>query len=67
MAMLLEQTGHEASGQKVLDAIQVVTGTKMESQAAGTRALASTENPQCSTMWPDQYGRTTEVPPIPTD
>ena len=35
MAMLLEHTGQESSGKKVLDAIQVVTGTKMKSQAAG--------------------------------
>ncbi len=35
MAMLLEQSGQEAAGLRVLDAIQVVTGTKMESQAAG--------------------------------
>jgi len=35
MAMLLEQSGQEAAGLRVLNAIQVVTGTKMESQAAG--------------------------------
>ena len=35
MAMLLEQTGQENAGKRILDAIQVVTGTKMESQAAG--------------------------------
>jgi 3-isopropylmalate dehydrogenase len=43
MAMLLEQTGHETSGTKVLDAIQVVTGTKMESQAAGKMGYGTTE------------------------
>ena len=35
MSMLLEQAGQEVAGQRILDAIQVVTGTKMESQAAG--------------------------------
>jgi 3-isopropylmalate dehydrogenase len=35
MSMLLEQTGHEAAGQRVLKAIQAVTGAKMKSQAAG--------------------------------
>jgi len=35
MGMLLEHSGQPKAGQRVLDAIQVVTGTKMESQAAG--------------------------------
>jgi len=35
VAMLLEHTGHEKAGQRVLHAIQQVTGTKMKSQAAG--------------------------------
>ncbi len=35
MAMLLEHTGQPESGAKVLNAIQTVTGTKMESQSAG--------------------------------
>ena len=43
MAMLLEQTGHESSGQKILNAIQVVTGTKMESQAAGRMGHGTTQ------------------------
>ncbi|MBL7044556.1 MAG: 3-isopropylmalate dehydrogenase [Pirellulaceae bacterium] len=43
MAMLLEQTGQEAAGQRVLDAIQVVTGTKMESQAAGKMGCSTSE------------------------
>lgn len=43
MAMLLEQTGHEASGLSILEAIQVVTGTKMESQAAGRMGHSTTE------------------------
>lgn len=42
-AMLLEQTGHEASGQSILKAIQVVTGTKMKSQAAGKMGYSTTE------------------------
>jgi len=43
MAMLLEQTGQEAAGQRVLDAIQVVTGTKMESQAAGRMGCSTSD------------------------
>lgn len=43
MAMLLEQTGQESAGQRVLDAIQVVTGTKMESQAAGKMGYSTSE------------------------
>ena len=35
MGMLLEHSGQPKAGKRVLDAIQVVTGTKMESQAAG--------------------------------
>ncbi|HIA20742.1 MAG TPA: 3-isopropylmalate dehydrogenase, partial [Planctomycetaceae bacterium] len=35
MGMLLEHSGQPKAGQRVLDAIQIVTGTKMESQAAG--------------------------------
>lgn len=35
MSMLLEQSGYEAAGQRILRAIQQVTGTKMKSQAAG--------------------------------
>ena len=41
MAMLLEHTGQEKSGKKVLEAIQVVTGTKMESQAAGKMGFST--------------------------
>jgi 3-isopropylmalate dehydrogenase len=43
MAMLLEQTGHEASGESILNAIQVVTGTKMASQGAGRMGYGTTE------------------------
>jgi len=42
-AMLLEQTGHEASGLSILKAIQIVTGTKMKSQAAGKMGFSTTE------------------------
>lgn len=42
-AMLLEQTGHEASGLSILKAIQIVTGTKMKSQAAGKMGYSTTE------------------------
>jgi 3-isopropylmalate dehydrogenase len=43
MAMLLEQSGQEVAGKRVLDAIQAVTGTKMESQAAGRMGVGTTE------------------------
>ncbi len=43
MAMLLEQSGQEKAGLRVLDAIQVVTGTKMESQAAGKMGHSTSE------------------------
>ncbi len=43
MAMLLEQTGQEKAGQRVLTAIQSVTGTKMKSQAAGKMGYTTTE------------------------
>jgi 3-isopropylmalate dehydrogenase len=43
MAMLLEQSGHVAAGQRVLDATQKVTGTKMKSQAAGKMGYGTTE------------------------
>src|SRR6476660_8108490 len=35
MGMLLEHTGHPKAGERILAAIQKVTGTKMKSQAAG--------------------------------
>ena len=43
MAMLLNQTGHEAAGTRVTNAIQAVTGTKMKSQAAGKMGYSTTE------------------------
>jgi 3-isopropylmalate dehydrogenase len=43
VSMLLEQTGFESAGQRVLQAIQSVTGTKMKSQAAGQMGYGTTE------------------------
>ncbi len=43
MSMLLEHTGHAASGAKVMNAIQSVTGTKMKSQAAGKMGYGTKE------------------------
>jgi 3-isopropylmalate dehydrogenase len=43
MAMLLEQSGQEAAGQRVLRAVKTVTGTKMKSQAAGKMGYGTTE------------------------
>ena len=43
MSMLLEQTGHEASGLRVLGAVQAVTGQKMKSQNAGKMGYSTSE------------------------
>jgi len=43
MAMLLEHTGQAKAGQRVLNAVQQVTGTKMKSQAAGKMGYSTTE------------------------
>ncbi len=43
VAMLLEHTGHEASGLRVLAAAQKVTGEKMKSQAAGRMGFGTSE------------------------
>jgi 3-isopropylmalate dehydrogenase len=43
MAMLLEQTGEEVAGQRVLAAVQQVTGSNMKSQAAGKMGYATQE------------------------
>lgn len=43
LSMLLEHSGQPAAGKKVLDAIQVVTGTKMKSQAAGKMGYGTRE------------------------
>jgi 3-isopropylmalate dehydrogenase len=43
MAMLLEQTGQPDAGARVLRAVEHVTGTKMESQAAGRMGHSTTE------------------------
>ena len=42
-AMLLEQAGHEHAARRILNAIQIVTGTKMKSQAAGQMGYGTTE------------------------
>ena len=42
-AMLLEQSGHEKAAARVISAIQVVTGTKMKSQAAGKMGYTTTQ------------------------
>ncbi|REJ67150.1 MAG: 3-isopropylmalate dehydrogenase [Planctomycetota bacterium] len=43
MAMLLEQAGHAASAQRIHRAIMTVTGTKMQSQAAGRMGYSTSE------------------------
>jgi 3-isopropylmalate dehydrogenase len=42
-AMLLEQSGHEKAAARVMKAIQIVTGTKMKSQAAGKMGYTTTQ------------------------
>jgi 3-isopropylmalate dehydrogenase len=42
-AMLLEQSGYEKAGARIMKAIQIVTGTKMKSQAAGKMGYSTTE------------------------
>ncbi len=42
-AMLLEQNGHEKAANRVINAIQTVTGTKMKSQAAGKMGYTTTQ------------------------
>jgi len=43
VAMLLEHTGHEKAAARVMKAIQIVTGTKMKSQAAGKMGYSTQE------------------------
>ena len=43
MAMLLEQAGQTNASQRVYQAIETVTGTKMKSQAAGKMGYGTTE------------------------
>lgn len=43
MSMLLEHTGQPAAGRRIWEAVQVVTGTKMKSQAAGKMGYSTTE------------------------
>ncbi len=42
-AMLLEQAGHEKAAARINKAIQIVTGTKMKSQAAGKMGYSTSE------------------------
>ena len=42
-AMLLEQAGYEKAAARVVKAIQLITGTKMKSQAAGKMGNSTTE------------------------
>ena len=43
VAMLLEQTGHQAAARRVMQAIEQVTGTKMESQSAGRMGFSTSQ------------------------
>lgn len=43
MSMLLEQAGHDSAAQRVQKALQIVTGTKMKSQAAGKMGYSTGE------------------------
>ena len=43
MSMLLEHSGYPQSGNRILKAIQTVTGSKMKSQAAGKMGYSTTE------------------------
>jgi 3-isopropylmalate dehydrogenase len=43
LAMLLEHSGYPESGQRVMKAIQYVTGSKMKSQAAGKMGYGTTQ------------------------
>ena len=43
MQMLLEQTGQQAAGARVLKAVQEITGTKMQSQSAGKMGYSTSE------------------------
>ena len=43
MAMLLDEGGHWPSAYKIIEAIQIVTGTKMKSQSAGRMGYTTSE------------------------
>jgi 3-isopropylmalate dehydrogenase len=43
MGMLLEHSGQQDAGQQVIEAVKQVTGTRMESQAAGRMGHSTTE------------------------
>jgi len=42
-AMMLEHAGHERAAQRIINAVQVVTGTKMKSQAAGKMGYSTSQ------------------------
>ena len=42
-AMMLEHAGHDRAAQRIINAVQVVTGTKMKSQAAGKMGYSTQE------------------------
>jgi 3-isopropylmalate dehydrogenase len=43
VAMLLENAGHQSASDRIMQAIEVVTGTKMKSQAAGRMGYSTSE------------------------
>ena len=43
VAMLFEQAGYEKASQRITNAIQTVTGTKMKSQAAGKMGYSTSQ------------------------
>ena len=42
-AMMLEHAGHQRAAQRIINAVQVVTGTKMKSQAAGKMGYSTSQ------------------------
>ena len=42
-AMMLEHAGHDRAAQRIINAVQVVTGTKMKSQAAGKMGYSTSQ------------------------
>jgi 3-isopropylmalate dehydrogenase len=43
VSMMLDQLGEEKAGKRVMEAIQIVTGTKMKSQAAGKMGYSTSQ------------------------
>jgi 3-isopropylmalate dehydrogenase len=43
VAMLLEQAGYEKAAERITNAVQIVTGTKMKSQAAGRMGYSTSQ------------------------